>query len=285
MTGDLQLDQAAWFLDIIILWCKFEGQLHSKIIMPGLIGFFHRVRWWKSKVKTRTGTRSNRRLKMAEISRVTTTRPGLRHWRQASGIRGCGMVLSLTGRNRFTTAGRIRTDSGWSWTFWIARVDHAWLLGGTTDATNARTRHFFAVWPSSRSIFYPGPSPLDSTKKSIRSELMAAFFFFLNGSCSSGKTDRGGRQTPRMSVFFDFSAIARPEQQLARLSNPYQYIFLCLIYPTLLPPLALATYKICLLRGGLQLPNFSENPNNVRKWVGGVNACSDWKCPTLDNFG
>ena len=36
---------------------------------------------------------------------------------------------------------------------------------------------------------------------------------------------------------------------------------------------------------GLQLPNFSENPNNVRKWVGGVNACSDWKCPTLHNFG
>ena len=29
------------------------------------------------------------------------------------------------------------------------------------------------------------------------------------------------------------------------------------------------------IRGGLQLPNFSENPNNVRKWVGGVNACSD----------
>ena len=42
---------------------------------------------------------------------------------------------------------------------------------------------------------------------------------------------------------------------------------------------------IILLRGGLHLPNFSENPNNVRKWVGGVNACSDWKCPTLDNFG
>ena len=40
-----------------------------------------------------------------------------------------------------------------------------------------------------------------------------------------------------------------------------------------------------VLRGGLQLPNFSENPNNVRKWVGGVNACSDWKCLTLDNFG
>ena len=29
------------------------------------------------------------------------------------------------------------------------------------------------------------------------------------------------------------------------------------------------------IRGGLQLSNFSENPNNVRKWVGGVNACSD----------
>ena len=29
------------------------------------------------------------------------------------------------------------------------------------------------------------------------------------------------------------------------------------------------------IRGGLQLPNISENPNTVRKWVGGVNACSD----------
>ena len=29
------------------------------------------------------------------------------------------------------------------------------------------------------------------------------------------------------------------------------------------------------VRGGLKLPNSSENPNNVRKWVGGVNACSD----------
>ena len=35
----------------------------------------------------------------------------------------------------------------------------------------------------------------------------------------------------------------------------------------------LATFQ--QLRGGLQLPDFSENPNNVRKWVGGVNACSD----------
>ena len=39
------------------------------------------------------------------------------------------------------------------------------------------------------------------------------------------------------------------------------------------------------IRGGRQLPNFSENPNNVWKWAGGLNACSDWKCPTLDNFG
>ena len=45
------------------------------------------------------------------------------------------------------------------------------------------------------------------------------------------------------------------------------------------------TVKHYCFRGGLQLPNFSENPNNVRKWVGGVNACSDWKCLTLDNFG
>ena len=42
-------------------------------------------------------------------------------------------------------------------------------------------------------------------------------------------------------------------------------------------------YSVCI-KGGLQLPNFSENLNNVQKWVGGVNACLDWKCPALDNF-
>ena len=32
------------------------------------------------------------------------------------------MVLNSTGRNRFTPAGRVQSDSGWSWTFRIARV-------------------------------------------------------------------------------------------------------------------------------------------------------------------
>ena len=55
------------------------------------------------------------------------------------------MVLNSPGRNRFTTAGRVRTDSGWSWTFWIARMTCTWLCGGTTDVTNACTCHMFAV--------------------------------------------------------------------------------------------------------------------------------------------
>ena len=29
---------------------------------------------------------------------------------------------TVPNRPRFTTAGRVRTDSGWSWTFWIARM-------------------------------------------------------------------------------------------------------------------------------------------------------------------
>ena len=35
---------------------------------------------------------------------------------------GCGMVLNSTERIRFSTAGRVRIDSGWSWTFRIACV-------------------------------------------------------------------------------------------------------------------------------------------------------------------
>ena len=92
-----------------------------------------------------TGTRSNRRLEMAKISRVTTTRPIWRHWCQASRIQGCGMVLNSTGRNRFTTAGRVQIDSGWSWTISNCSRDRAWRRGGTTDITNTRTCHFFVV--------------------------------------------------------------------------------------------------------------------------------------------
>ena len=59
------------------------------------------------KVKIRTGTRSNIWPKMAEKFWVTKTRPVLRHWCQASRIRGCETFLNLTGRIRFNTVGHL----------------------------------------------------------------------------------------------------------------------------------------------------------------------------------
>ena len=133
------------------------------------------LRWWRSEVKTQTGTRSNRRPKMAKKSWVTTTRPALRHWCQVSIIRGCGMVLNLTGRNWFTTAGRVWSDSGWPWKFRRAGVTlDDCKMAPLTSQKLARAIFFSAsVWPSSSSNFDIGPLPSDSMKKkSIRSELM-----------------------------------------------------------------------------------------------------------------
>ena len=49
------------------------------------------------------------------------------------------MVLNTTGRNRFTTAGHLRCDSGWSWTFRIARVTvHDCKVALLTSQTLAR---------------------------------------------------------------------------------------------------------------------------------------------------
>ena len=60
---------------------------------------------------------------MAEKFWVTKMRPVSRHLCQASRIRGCETVLNLTGRIRFITVGHLqRKDSGWSWTFGIARA-------------------------------------------------------------------------------------------------------------------------------------------------------------------
>ena len=80
--------------------------------------------------------------------------------------------------DRFTTEGRVRTDSGWSWTFRIARVT-------LHESEVAPWRHkyshlpFFtlSVWPSSHSNFNLKPSPLDSTEKNY--QIYLYLFFFL----------------------------------------------------------------------------------------------------------
>ena len=128
---------------------KKKTALQNYNIRSCKLFFFRKVWWWKHEIKIHTGTRSNRRPKMAKKSRVMTTWPVLRHWCQASRIRGCKMVLDPTRRNRFTTAGRVRTDSGWSWTFWIARVTlHEGEVALPTLQTLARAIFSLSVWPT-----------------------------------------------------------------------------------------------------------------------------------------
>ena len=101
------------------------------------------VKVWGQK-SNRNTTKQTAKKGKKKKSRVTKTRPVLRHWCQASRIRSCEMVLNSTGRNRFTTAGHLQSDSVEWWTFQITlRRDLAWLRGGTTDITNARTCHIF----------------------------------------------------------------------------------------------------------------------------------------------
>ena len=106
-------------------------------------------------------TRSNRRLRMTKISRLTTARLVLRHWCLASRIQGCGMVLNSTGRNRFATTGRVRIVFGWSWTFQIARVTlHEGEVAPLTSQKLARVMFFavcltgfpFEFWPRTFTI-------------------------------------------------------------------------------------------------------------------------------------
>ena len=82
---------------------KIKGKLHSKIIISDFVDFVS-VEFDgespRSKFEQERATRSNRLPNMPQKSPVTKTRPVLRHWCQASRIRGCEMVLNLTGRNR-----------------------------------------------------------------------------------------------------------------------------------------------------------------------------------------
>ena len=155
-------------------WRKTALQNHHPW-SSSLVGLFCRVRWWRSRAKIRTGTRSNRRRKWSK---------DLGWWKHGryyvTGARrqefelGCGMVLNSTGHNTFTMAGRLRSDSARLIMNILNRSrDLAWARGGTTDVTNARTCHFFAVCltafpfefrPQTFTIRFYG-------KKSIKSEL------------------------------------------------------------------------------------------------------------------
>ena len=99
---------------------------------------------------------------------VKQTQAVLRRWCQASRIWGFGMVFMIRpGVLGFTTAGRVRIDSGWSWTLQFARVTlHDGKVAPLTSQTLARAI-FFALWSwlSSHSNFDLGLSRSDSREK------------------------------------------------------------------------------------------------------------------------
>ena len=70
-----------------------KGKLHSKIISSDMKDFFRRIQWWSSEVEIRTGRRSNRRSKIAENLGWRRRPAGMRHWCQASAVRGCVPIL------------------------------------------------------------------------------------------------------------------------------------------------------------------------------------------------
>ena len=107
-------------------------------------------------------------------SRVTK-RPILCHRCLASSIWGYGMVMNLTGDDMFTMAGRLRSDSGWSWTFRIACVTlHDCEVAPLTSHMFARAIFFFATCLTAFPLeFRPQTFTIGFyKKKSIRSELM-----------------------------------------------------------------------------------------------------------------
>ena len=102
---------------------------------------------------------------MAKESRVMTSRPVLRHWRQVSRIRGCGMVLNSTGRNR----------SLWQVAYELIPAGHEYFESLTWPCMIVRWhhwRHKRSHGPFFRCLFerlpvHLGPSPSDSTKKNL----------------------------------------------------------------------------------------------------------------------
>ena len=128
----------------------------------------HNSNWKTVKQPTENGQKK---------TRVTKTRPVLRHWCQASRVQGCGMVLNSTGHIS-VFYGRLPTN----WFRLIMNIsnrsrDCAWRRGGTTDVTNIRTCHIFTVCLAVFLVFLFEFRPRTFTielykKKSLRSDLM-----------------------------------------------------------------------------------------------------------------
>ena len=84
--------------------------------------------------------------KMSKISRVTTTRPVLRHWCRRQEFEAEEWFWIQPGIIGSTMAGRLRSDFDWSWTFRIACVTlHDCEVAPLRSQTLARAIFFFAI--------------------------------------------------------------------------------------------------------------------------------------------
>ena len=124
--------------------------------------FFVTVWWWKFELEIRTGTRSDRRPKLAIRLQLKKTWPVLHHWSKAPRIRGCRAVLNSIVGFRFTAVGWLRSHSRWSWVFRIACVNlHDCEVAPLTSQTLERAnfsltsqfdRFAFEFWPRTFAI-------------------------------------------------------------------------------------------------------------------------------------
>ena len=138
----------------------------------------HNLELWSHRLFTECDSESPRS-KFEEGHGQTDDRkwPNILRWRRrgqyyVTGARrqetmAAKLVLNSTGRGWFTTAGRVRTDSGWSWILCIAHVTlHNCEVAPRTLQTLSSAHFSPSVWPSSHSNFNLRSSPTDSSEKS-----------------------------------------------------------------------------------------------------------------------
>ena len=91
---------------------KIKGTLHSKIMSSDLRDFFRRIRWWRSKVKIRTGGQSNRQRKKWHVRVFVTSWCHLAfmqgHVRDSKCSWSAGISLYVTLRSKPITSGWIQ---------------------------------------------------------------------------------------------------------------------------------------------------------------------------------
>ena len=143
--------------------CK--GKVHCKIIFSDLVGFF-----LLKKNVIFQGQNSNRNSVKQTAGNGQTisgddSTAGIASMVLASRTELFG--LSPSGRNRFTLAGHLESDSGWSWTFQITRVTLHDCQVAPAPLIYNNCQFSLSVWPSSRSNFDLGPSPLVSVGKNL----------------------------------------------------------------------------------------------------------------------